>query len=164
MLISPRSPPLAKYTSYRSVHKTPSLWPLHFRMFCFWGCTVQCSDEACWPGSWISLIAVQMVISWFYDFISSPYISLLCRRISVLSSLKCLHIYTLQNFLHVKISIISTEMGKKTFQHASNAGVNFFLAQVKCGPNFTLFCRKSDLCRDFALFGVILEGFYLINF
>ena len=52
----------------------------------------------------------------------------------------------------------------KTFQRASNAGVNFFLAGVKCVPNFTLFCCKSELCRDFALFGVILKGFYLVNF
>ena len=52
----------------------------------------------------------------------------------------------------------------KTFQRASNADVNFFLARVKCVPNLTLFCCKSELCRDFALFGVILKGFYLVNF
>ena len=49
------------------------------------------------------------------------------------------------------------------FQRASNAGVNFFLARVKCVPNFTLFCCNSELCRNFALFGVILKGFYLVN-
>ena len=52
----------------------------------------------------------------------------------------------------------------KTFQRASNAGVNFFLARVKWVPNFTLFCCKSELCCDFALFLVILKGFYLVNF
>ena len=51
----------------------------------------------------------------------------------------------------------------KTFQRASNAGVNFFLAQVKCVPNFTLFCCKSELCCDFALFWVIPKGFYLVK-
>ena len=46
----------------------------------------------------------------------------------------------------------------KMFQRASNAGVNFFLARVKFVPNFTLFCHKSELCRDFALFGVTLKA------
>ena len=41
------------------------------------------------------------------------------------------------------------------FQCASNAGVNFFLARVKFVPNFTLFCCKSELCRDFAFLGGI---------
>ena len=50
----------------------------------------------------------------------------------------------------------------KTFQRGSNAGVNFFLAQVKCGPNFTLFCCKSELCRDFTLFWVTRKGFYFV--
>ena len=31
-------------------------------------------------------------------------------------------------------------------------------------PNFTLFCCKSELCRDFVLFWVILKDFYLVNF
>ena len=53
--------------------------------------------------------------------------------------------------------------GKK-FQPASNAGVNFFLAPVKCVPKFTLFCCKSELCCDFPLFGVILKGFYSVHF
>ena len=43
------------------------------------------------------------------------------------------------------------------FQRASNAGVHFFLARVKFVPNFTLFYRKSELCRDFALLGGILK-------
>ena len=46
----------------------------------------------------------------------------------------------------------------KMFQRASYAGVNFSLVQVKCVPNFTLFCCKSELCRDFALFGVTLKA------
>ena len=41
----------------------------------------------------------------------------------------------------------------KMFPRASNAGVNFLLARVKFVPNFTLFCRKSELCHDFALLG-----------
>ena len=48
----------------------------------------------------------------------------------------------------------------KTFQRASNAGVNLFLARVKCVENFTLFCCK----RHFTLFWLILKGFYLVNF
>ena len=52
----------------------------------------------------------------------------------------------------------------KTFQRASNAGVNCFLPRVKCVPNFTLFCCKSELCCNFALFGVIIKDFYLLNF
>ena len=43
------------------------------------------------------------------------------------------------------------------FQRASNAGVNFFLARVIFVPNLTLFCRKSELCHDFALLGGIFE-------
>ena len=31
----------------------------------------------------------------------------------------------------------------KTYERASNARVNFFLARVKTVPNFTLFCRKK---------------------
>ena len=52
----------------------------------------------------------------------------------------------------------------KTFQRASNDGVNFFLAHVKYVPNFMLLCCKTELCRDFALFWVILKGFYLVSF
>ena len=48
-----------------------------------------------------------------------------------------------------------TPRDRKMFQRASNAGVNFFLPQVKFVPNFTRFCRKNKLCRDFALLGGI---------
>ena len=41
------------------------------------------------------------------------------------------------------------------FQCSSNAGVNFLQALVTFVPNFTLFCRKSELCHDFAFFGSI---------
>ena len=44
------------------------------------------------------------------------------------------------------------------FQRASNAGVKFFLARVKFVSNFTLFCRKSELSRNFVLFGVTLKA------
>ena len=53
---------------------------------------------------------------------------------------------------------------RKTFQRASNAGSNFFLVRVKCVPNFTLSCRKSELCCNFAPFGVILRIFCLAFF
>ena len=33
----------------------------------------------------------------------------------------------------------------------SNACVNNFLAEVKSVPNFTVFCRKSEKCRNFSL-------------
>ena len=52
----------------------------------------------------------------------------------------------------------------KTYKRASNACVNFFLAWVKYVPNFTLFCRESELCCDFALLGVILMAFNLVSF
>ena len=51
----------------------------------------------------------------------------------------------------------------KTYKRTNNVCVNFFLARVKSVPNFTLFCRKSELCRDFALFGVILMA-YVVNY
>ena len=40
----------------------------------------------------------------------------------------------------------------KTYKRASYACVNFFLGFVKYVPNFTLFCCKSELCRDFSFF------------
>ena len=52
----------------------------------------------------------------------------------------------------------------KMYKLASNAGVNFFVARVKSVQNFTLFCHKSELCCYFALFGVTLMDFNLVNF
>ena len=46
------------------------------------------------------------------------------------------------------------------FQRASNTGVHFLLARVKFVPTFSLFCRKSELCRNFALFG----GIFFVHF
>ena len=46
----------------------------------------------------------------------------------------------------------------KTYERANNVCVKCFLARVKFEPNFTLFCRKRELCRDFALFGVTLKA------
>ena len=43
----------------------------------------------------------------------------------------------------------------KLFQRDRNTGVNFFLARVKCVPKFTLFFCTSELCCNFALFGVL---------
>ena len=51
----------------------------------------------------------------------------------------------------------------KTYEHASNAFVNFHLAWVKSVPNFTLFCRKNELCRHFVCCRVILTPFKLVN-
>ena len=48
----------------------------------------------------------------------------------------------------------------KTYERANNVRVKYFLAGVKFEPNCTLFCRKSELCRDFTLFGV----FFLAHF
>ena len=38
-----------------------------------------------------------------------------------------------------------------------------FLALVKLLPNFTLFCRKNEVCRNFAPNRVILMAFRLVN-
>ena len=46
----------------------------------------------------------------------------------------------------------------KTFKRASNACVNFFLARVKSVPNFTVFCCKSEGCRNFAFFLYFFAG------
>ena len=43
----------------------------------------------------------------------------------------------------------------ETYERADNVCVKCLLAGVKFEPNVTLFCRKSELCRNFALFGVI---------
>ena len=51
----------------------------------------------------------------------------------------------------------------KTYERASNACVNFFLALVKSVQNFTLFCRKNELCRYFVRFRVVLMAFKLVN-
>ena len=37
----------------------------------------------------------------------------------------------------------------KMYKHARGGGVNFFLAWVKYVPNFTLFCRESELRCNF---------------
>ena len=51
----------------------------------------------------------------------------------------------------------------ETYKGASNACVTFFLAWVKYVQNFMLFCCKSELCCDFALLGVVLMAFSLVN-
>ena len=43
----------------------------------------------------------------------------------------------------------------KRYEHANNVRVKYLLAWVKFEPNFTLFCRKRELCRNFLLFGGI---------
>ena len=50
------------------------------------------------------------------------------------------------------------------YKQARGGGVNFFLAWVKYVPNFTLFCRESELRCNFALLGVILMAFNLVSF
>ena len=42
------------------------------------------------------------------------------------------------------------------YKCANNVRVKCFQSWFKFEPNFMLFCRKSKLCRDFALFGVIV--------
>ena len=44
----------------------------------------------------------------------------------------------------------------KTYKRASNACVIFFFALVKSVPSLKLFCRQSELCHGFALFGEYL--------
>ena len=65
------------------------------------------------------------------------------------------------NFLSFSFILLLYTGDGKMFQHA---GLIFFLARVKFVPNFTLFCRKSELCRDFALFGVTLKTVNLKKF
>ena len=52
----------------------------------------------------------------------------------------------------------------KTYERASNACVKMFIVWVKSVTNSTLFGRESELCCDFALFGVILMAFNKVNF
>ena len=47
-----------------------------------------------------------------------------------------------------------------TFKRASKACVIYFLALVKYVPNFTLFCRESELCCNFSILGVIFLAFH----
>jgi len=42
--------------------------------------------------------------------------------------------------------------------------IQAFLSLLKYVLNFTLFCRKSELCCNFALIGVILMDFNLVSF
>ena len=49
---------------------------------------------------------------------------------------------------------------QKTYERANNVHVKCFLSRVKFGPNFTLFCRKSELCRDFAHLGVFFLALF----
>ena len=51
----------------------------------------------------------------------------------------------------------------KTYERASNACVKNFLAWIKSVPNFTMFCRKNELCRNFARCRVVLMPFKLVN-
>ena len=65
----------------------------------------------------------------------------------------CLHKITKITFQHC--------LGRdgKTYKRESNTCLNLFLAWVKSVPNCKLFCRKSRLCRNFALFWVTLMAF-----
>ena len=49
----------------------------------------------------------------------------------------------------------------KMYKRASNACVHFIIVWVKSVTNSMLLCRKSDLCCNFALFGVIHMAFTL---
>ena len=53
--------------------------------------------------------------------------------------------------------------GGKTYERASNACVNLFLALVKSFQIFTLFCCKNEFCCNFAFYRVILMVFRLVN-
>ena len=51
----------------------------------------------------------------------------------------------------------------KTYERASNAHVNFIIVWIKSVTDSTLFCRESELCCDFALFGVIIFALNSVN-
>ena len=57
--------------------------------------------------------------------------------------------------IHLNINPEELFRDAKTCERANNVRVKCFLSGVKFELNFTLFCRKSKLCRDFALFGLI---------
>ena len=50
----------------------------------------------------------------------------------------------------------------KTYKRAGNACVIFFLARVKSVPNFTVFCWKSEECRNYALLSSYFGKFVTI--
>ena len=65
--------------------------------------------------------------------------------------------------LSAHVNRLSVCRDGKSYEHASNACVNFFLSRVKSVPNFTLFCRKNEVFRNFALCSVILMGFKMVK-
>ena len=67
-----------------------------------------------------------------------------------------------QSVMRITERISRSEM-QKTYERANNVHVKCFLSRVKFEPNFTLFCRKSELCRDFAHLGVIFQHFLEID-
>ena len=58
----------------------------------------------------------------------------------------------------VVVVVVVAEM-QKTYERANNVCVKCLLAWVKFEPISTLVCCKSELCRDFGLFGVIFSTF-----
>ena len=92
-------------------------------------------------------------------FVSRPT----TNKTNVSKEVHILHTSVLSSFKAPK-SILFRYRDRETFWRANNAGVHFFLARVKCVPNVTLFCCKSELYCNFVLFGVIIKGFYLVNF
>ena len=57
----------------------------------------------------------------------------------------------------------STSRDAKMYECANNVSVKIFLLWVKILPNFMLFCCKSELCCDFALFGCIFVAAYIFH-
>ena len=116
----------------------------------------------------LSLLAVWAPLYWLYGLLSihsPPYTltyTLYCNTIH-LTPYTLHHTMPLYSFIIQNCNTGLTRDGK-TYKRASNACVNFFLGRVKYVPNFTLFCRKSELCRNFALLGVILMAFNLVRF
>ena len=57
-------------------------------------------------------------------------------------------------FKNVIVWIVVIGRVAKMYERVNNVCVNFFVALVKSVPSFTLFCRESEQCHNFALLGL----------
>ena len=70
-------------------------------------------------------------------------------------------VHDLSHLVHVHDVHDDYDQRWKNVQACSIACVKCFLSGVKFEPNFTLFCCKSELCRDLALFVIVLKAVHL---
>ena len=56
------------------------------------------------------------------------------------------------------LGVAALEQRWKNVPACQQCWCKFFPSSGKICANFTLFCRKSELCRDFAIFGVTLKA------